>query len=79
MILYFVLNCTMVNYYKPPFGIIYFLPLSRQDLEVDFPRETAEGLAHREQVLEDPRWLWERLGPSFFENPSHNNYKVGPY
>ena len=24
----------------------------RQDLEVDFPRETAEGLAHREQVLE---------------------------
>jgi len=25
----------------------------KQDLEVDFPRETAEGLAHREQVLEE--------------------------
>lgn len=25
----------------------------KQDLELDFPRETAEGLAHREQVLEE--------------------------
>jgi len=24
-----------------------------KDLELDFPRETAEGLAHREQVLEE--------------------------
>lgn len=37
---------------KSPVVVVLSIGWFRQDLEVDFPRETAEGLAHREQVLE---------------------------